>query len=100
MLFHSVSILHVASMVGRCDCIHWEEGRPVCWNTLQSSCMSATCTALVWDSPFVAIDGPSFIESFDFCVSSALVWDGPSVEGPSLIQSFDFCVSDKLSSTI
>ena len=58
--------------------------------------MHTTCTALVWDGPFVAIDGPSF----DFCVSSALVWDGPSLEGPSLIQSFDFCVSVKLSSTI
>ena len=62
--------------------------------------MHATCTALVWDGPFVAIDGPSLIESFDFCVSSAFVWDGPSVEGPSLIQSFDFCVSVKLSSTL
>ena len=41
VLFHSVSVPHVASMVGRCDCIHWEESRQVCWNTLQSRCMSA-----------------------------------------------------------
>ena len=34
MLFHSVSV--IASMVGRCDCIHWEESGQVCWNTLQS----------------------------------------------------------------
>ena len=39
MLFHSVSVM--ASTVGRCDCIHWEESGQVCWNTLQSRCMSA-----------------------------------------------------------
>ena len=39
MLFHSVSVM--ASIVGRCDCIHWEESGQVCWNTLQSRCMSA-----------------------------------------------------------
>ena len=39
MLFHSVSV--IASMVGRCDCIHWEESGQVCWNTLQIRCMRA-----------------------------------------------------------
>ena len=34
--------------------------------------MHATCTTLVWDGPPVAIDGPSLIESFDFCVSENL----------------------------
>ena len=38
-VFHSVSVM--ASTVGRCDCIHWEESGQVCWNTLQSRCMSA-----------------------------------------------------------
>ena len=31
----------MASIVGRCDSIHWEESGQVCWNTLQSRCMSA-----------------------------------------------------------
>ena len=57
--------------------------------------MHVTCTALVWDGPSVVIDGPSLIESFDFCVSSALV--SPWLLMVSLI---DFCVSVKLSSTI
>ena len=39
MSFHSVSVM--VSTVGRCDCIHWEESGQVCWNTLQSRCMSA-----------------------------------------------------------
>ena len=39
MLFHSVSVME--SIVGRCDCIHWEESGQVCWNTLQSRYMSA-----------------------------------------------------------
>ena len=39
ILFHSVSVM--ASIVGRCDCIHWEDSGQVCWNTLQSRYMSA-----------------------------------------------------------
>ena len=44
------------------------------FHPMVSTCdiMHATCTALVWDGPSVAIDGPSLIESFDFCVSVKL----------------------------
>ena len=39
MLFHSISL--IASIVGRCDCIRWEESGQVCLEAIQSMCRSA-----------------------------------------------------------
>ena len=39
MLFDSVSV--IASIVGRCDCIRWEESGQVCWEAIQSMRRSA-----------------------------------------------------------